>query len=271
MPELPEVETTCRGIAPHITGQRIIRAVVRERRLRHPIPRQFAARVRGQRIGEVRRRGKYLLLVCSTGTLIIHLGMSGSLRLVPVAKPAQKHDHIDLQLSNGLALRLHDPRRFGLMVWTEAAPLLHPLLSGLGPEPLAAAFNGAYLVRRARGRSVPVKQFIMDAKVVVGVGNIYANEALFMAGVHPRRAADKVTAPEYASIAKAIKRVLRKAIAAGGTTLRDYVNGEGRSGYFSQQLLVYGRAGQPCRRCAHGIKKVVLGQRSTYFCPHCQT
>lgn len=271
MPELPEVETTCRGIAPHIIEQRITRAVVRERRLRHPIPRQFAARVTGQRISDVRRRGKYLLVVCTAGTLIIHLGMSGNLRLVPAATAAEKHDHVDLCLSNGLALRLRDPRRFGLMVWTEDDPLRHPLLNGLGPEPLTAAFGGAYLVQRARGRSVPVKQFIMDAKVVVGVGNIYANEALFMAGVHPRRAAGKVTAAEYGAIAAAIKRVLRQAITAGGTTLRDYVDGEGRSGYFSRQLRVYGRAGQPCRRCAHMIETARLGQRSTYFCPHCQT
>ena len=271
MPELPEVETTCRGIAPHITGQRITRVVVRERRLRLPIPRHFAARVAGQEIGGVERRGKYLLVRCSGGTLIIHLGMSGNLRLVAAAKPAEKHDHVDLCLNNGLALRLRDPRRFGLMVWTEEDPLLHPLLSGLGPEPLTAAFSGAYLVKRAHGRTVTVKQFIMDAKVVAGVGNIYANEALFMAGVHPRRAAGKVTAAEYALIARAIKRVLRRAIAAGGTTLRDYVNGEGRPGYFSQQLSVYGRAGQPCRHCARMIETVSMGQRSTYFCPHCQT
>jgi formamidopyrimidine-DNA glycosylase len=271
MPELPEVETTCRGIAPHIIGQRITRVVVRERRLRHLIPRQFAARVTGAKIAGVSRRGKYLLVVCNAGTLIIHLGMSGNLRLVPAAKPAEKHDHVDLQLSNGLALRLRDPRRFGLMVWTEEDPLLHPLLRGLGPEPLTAAFTGAYLAKRAGNRSVPIKQFIMDAKIVVGVGNIYANEALFMAGVHPRRPAGEVTATECALIAKAIKRVLRRAIAAGGTTLRDYVDGAGRSGYFSQQLAVYGRAGQPCPRCAQPIEMVRMGQRATFFCPHCQT
>ena len=271
MPELPEVETTCRGIAPHVVGQTVTRVVVRERRLRHPIPRHFAARVTGQRITHVGRRGKYLLLECDDGTLIIHLGMSGNLRLVPMAKPAEKHDHVDLCLSNGLALRLRDPRRFGLMVWTVDDPLSHPLLNGLGPEPLTASFNAAYLIERAHGRSVPVKQFVMDAKVVVGVGNIYANEALFMAGVHPRRAAGSVTAGEFASLAKAIKRVLRKAISAGGTTLRDFVNGEGRAGYFSQQLQVYGRAGQPCRRCAHTIEMERQAQRASYFCPHCQT
>jgi formamidopyrimidine-DNA glycosylase len=271
MPELPEVETTSRGIAPYVTGQRISRVVVRERRLRRPIARGFAAALTGQRIHSVGRRGKYLLLACDAGTLIVHLGMSGTLRLVPAATRPQKHDHVDLQLSNGLVLRLRDPRRFGLMVWTTEDPLAHPLLSGLGPEPLARAFNAAYLFRQSRGRTVAVKQFIMDAKVVVGVGNIYANEALFMAGVDPRRAAGAVTAREYGAIAKAVKSVLRKAIVAGGTTLRDYVDGAGRSGYFSQQLLVYGRAGEPCRRCAGIITVMRLGQRATYYCPRCQT
>jgi len=270
MPELPEVETVKRGIAPHVVGQRIMRVVVRERRMRRPIPRQFAARVTGRQIAGISRRGKYLLCDCTAGTLIIHLGMSGNLRVVPVDKPAEKHDHVDLRLSNGVALRLCDPRRFGLIVWTEDDPLRHPLLNGLGPEPLTAAFSGAYLILRARGRSVSVKQFIMDAKVVAGMGNIYANEALFMAGVDPRRSAGKVTAAEYGLIAKAIKRVLRRAIAAGGTTLRDFVDGNGQPGYFSQRLLVYGRAGQSCH-CAQMIKTVKLGQRSTYFCPHCQT
>ena len=271
MPELPEVETTRRGIGPHISGQKITRVIVRERRMRHPIPRSFSSKVTGQRIQEVGRRGKYLLLTCGAGTVIVHLGMSGTLRLVPADRPAQKHDHVDLQLDNGLALRLRDPRRFGLMIWSDADPLLHPLLRDLGPEPLTAAFTGTYLAHRASGRSLPVKQFIMDAKVVVGVGNIYANEALFMAGVHPCRVVGKVTATEYGLIATSIKRVLRKAITAGGTTLRDYVDGTGRSGYFAQQLLVYGRAGQACRRCAHDIEAVRLGQRATYFCPHCQS
>jgi formamidopyrimidine-DNA glycosylase len=271
MPELPEVETTRRGIAPYISSQVISRVIVRERRMRHPIPPGFSAKVAGQRILEVGRRGKYLLLACGDGTVIIHLGMSGTLRLVPADLPAQKHDHVDLRLGKGRALRLRDPRRFGLIVWTDEDPLLHPLLRDLGPEPLTAAFTAGYLAQRARGRSAPVKQYIMDAKVVVGVGNIYANEALFMAGVHPRRAAGKVTAAEYRLIAKSIKRVLRKAITAGGTTLRDYVDGAGRSGYFAQQLLVYGRAGQACRRCAHEIESVRLGQRATYFCPQCQS
>jgi formamidopyrimidine-DNA glycosylase len=271
MPELPEVETTRRGIAPYIKEQRVTRVVVRERRLRYPIPRKFAASLIGRRIVEVKRRGKYLLLVCDAGILIIHLGMSGSLRVVSADKPAEKHDHIDIHLSNGWALRLRDPRRFGLMIWTDDDPRRHPLLMDMGPEPFTSAFNGVYLAKRATGRDTSVKQFIMDAKVVAGVGNIYANEALFIAKVHPRRAVGKISAREFALIAKAIKQVLRKAIGAGGTTLRDYVDGEGKSGYFSQQLFVYGREGQPCLRCKHRIKLTRLGQRSTYFCPHCQS
>ena len=270
MPELPEVETTARGIAPHVVGQRITRVVVRERRLRRPIPRNFAASVTGQEIGEVRRRGKYLLLITADGTLIIHLGMSGSLRLVPAATAVEKHDHVDLQLSNGLALRLRDPRRFGLMLWTHEDPACHPLLSGLGPEPLAADFDGEYLFQRSRGRRVAVKPFIMDAKVVVGVGNIYANEALFAARIHPLRPAGGVTRAEYRALADAVKKVLRHAIDQGGTTLRDFVAGDGRPGYFQQRLNVYGREGEPCPRCGKEIKCIRLGQRATYFCSHCQ-
>ena len=271
MPELPEVETTRRGIAPYVKGQRIIRVVVRERRLRYPIPRKFGALLSGKRIVELKRRGKYLLLVCDAGTLIVHLGMSGTLRVVSADKPAEKHDHIDIHLSNGWALRLRDPRRFGLMMWTENDPQQHPLLMDMGPEPLTKAFNVVYLAKRARGRNTSIKQFIMDTKVVAGVGNIYANEALFLAKVPPSRAVDKISAEEFGLIAKAVKQILRKAIRAGGTSLRDYVDGEGRSGYFSQQLFVYGRGGQPCRRCKHRIKVMRLGQRSTYFCPHCQS
>ena len=270
MPELPEVETTARGIASHVVGQRVTRVVVRERRLRRPIPRNFAANVTGREIREVRRRGKYLLLITADGTLIIHLGMSGSLRLVPVTAAAEKHDHVDLQLGNGLALRLRDPRRFGLMVWTRDDPLAHPLLSGLGPEPLDAAFRGEALFRRSRGRSLAVKQFIMDAKVVVGVGNIYANEALFAARIHPLRRAGEVSQSEYRNLVAAIKKVLRSAIAQGGTTLRDFVAGDGRPGYFQQRLRVYGREGEPCPRCGRAIVCIRLGQRATYFCGHCQ-
>jgi formamidopyrimidine-DNA glycosylase len=270
MPELPEVETARRGISPLVAGQRIARAVVRERRLRRAIPRSFAASVAGQKINDVRRRGKYLLLDTAGGTLIIHLGMSGSLRVVPADAPPQKHDHVDLQLSNGLALRLRDPRRFGLMVWTGDDPLAHPLLRALGPEPLSAAFTGDVLLQRSRGRILPVKQFIMDSRVVVGVGNIYANEALFAAGIHPLRHAGEVTRAEYRALAGAIKKVLRRAIAQGGTSLRDFVDSDGRPGYFQQQLSVYGREGEPCPRCGGAITCLRLGQRATYFCGRCQ-
>jgi formamidopyrimidine-DNA glycosylase len=270
MPELPEVETAARGIAPHVTGRRLVRAVVREPRLRRPIPRSFAAQVTGQAITAVRRRGKYLLLVTDAGTLLIHLGMSGSLRVVPCDTPPQRHDHVDLQLDNGLALRLRDPRRFGLMLWTRGDPFAHPLLRDLGPEPLAAAFTGEELFQRSRGRRVPVKSFIMVAKVVVGVGNIYANEALFAAGIHPRRAAGKVSREEYRGLAKAIKQVLRHAIGRGGTTLRDFAAEDGRPGYFQQRLKVYGREGEACRRCGAPVEQQRLGQRATYFCRCCQ-
>lgn len=270
MPELPEVETTCRGIAPHVVARRIERVLVRERRFRQPIPRGFAGKVTGQVIYAVRRRGKYLLLDTAGGTLIIHLGMSGSLRLVAVSEPPKKHDHVDLQLSNGLALRLRDPRRFGLMVWTGADPLTHPLLRELGPEPLSAAFSGDVLLRRSLGRILPVKQFIMDGRVVVGVGNIYANEALFAARIHPLRRAGEVSRAEYRALVAAIKRVLRRAIAQGGTSLRDFVDSSGRPGYFQQHLNVYGREGEPCLRCGGVIACRRIGQRATYFCGHCQ-
>lgn len=270
MPELPEVETAARGIAPHVEGQRITRVVVRERRLRRPIPRGFAARLAGRKIETVTRRGKYLLLVTDGGTLIMHFGMSGSLRVVTAGVPAQKHDHVDVQLSNGQVLRLHDPRRFGLMVWTEDDPLAHPLLSKLGPEPLSGSFNGELLFERSRGRKLAVKLFIMDAKAVVGVGNIYANEALFAARIHPARAAGKVTLKEYQALAAAIKKVLRQAIKQGGTTLRDFVASDGRPGYFRQRLNVYGREGEPCPQCGAAIQCQRLGQRATYYCPRCQ-
>lgn len=270
MPELPEVETTARGIAPHVAGQRITRVVVRERRLRQPIPRNFASAVAGQEIIEVGRRGKYLLLATVDGTLIIHLGMSGSLRMVSVGAAPDKHDHVDLQFSNGLALRFHDPRRFGLMLWTRDDPLAHPLLSGLGPEPLSAAFSGGHLLRRAQGRVLPVKQFIMDGRVVVGVGNIYANEALFAAKIHPLRRAGEVSRVQYRDLAAVIKMTLRRAIAQGGTTLRDFVDSDGRPGYFQQQLQVYGWEGEPCRICGTVIECVRLGQRATFFCGRCQ-
>lgn len=270
MPELPEVETTRRGIAPHVEGQRIVRVVVRDRRLRQPVPRRINQLAAGQIIRAVSRRGKYLLLESAAGSLMIHLGMSGSLRLLPSGTAAEKHDHIDVELADGLCLRLRDPRRFGLLLWVADDPALHPLLEKLGPEPLERAFSAAYLSGRARGRALAVKPFLMDAQVVVGVGNIYANEALFSAAIHPRRAAGDLSPDECRCLVKAIKDVLRRAIAQGGTTLRDFVAGDGRPGYFKQRLKVYGREGSPCLVCGGAIACERLGQRATYFCGRCQ-
>jgi formamidopyrimidine-DNA glycosylase len=271
MPELPEVETTRRGIAPHVLGQTVTDLVVREPRLRWPVPAELPEKLRGRTIRAVERRGKYLLLhTATTGTLLIHLGMSGSLRVTDPALPPKKHDHLDLVLASGLALRFHDPRRFGCWLWTEDDPCAHPLLAELGPEPLEAGFGGAHLHGRSRGRSVAVKAFIMDSHVVVGVGNIYANEALFRAGIAPHRPAGRVSADRYEKLADAIRAVLAASIEQGGTTLRDFVNEAGNPGYFRQTLQVYDRAGEPCLRCGAAIKRVRLGQRATYWCPRCQ-
>lgn len=270
MPELPEVETTRRGIEPHIKGQRITRVVVRQPKLRWPVPADLAQLLTGQQILSVGRRAKYLLFATQTGTLIGHLGMSGSLRIVPADTPAGAHDHLDFRLASGQMLRYTDPRRFGAMLWSETDPLEHPLLAGLGPEPLASEFCGDYLFRLSRGRSVPVKQFIMDGHVVVGVGNIYANEALFQAGIHPKRAAGKVGLQRYCRLTEMIKGVLARSIEQGGTTLRDFVGGDGRPGYFKQSLNVYGRANQPCRGCGSPLREIRLGQRSTVYCSACQ-
>lgn len=270
MPELPEVETTRRGIEPVVRGQSVRAVHIRDARLRYGVPLQLATELPGRRIDAVHRRGKYLLLQAGEATLIIHLGMSGNLRLVPVETPIGKHDHVDVCLTNGYCLRLHDPRRFGCMMWIQTPPEQHPLLRNLGPEPLSEEFSGAYLWARSRGRKVPVKQFIMDNRIVVGVGNIYANEALFEAGIYPLRAAGRVSAVRYDSLVQAIKHVLQKAIAAGGTTLRDFVNGAGAPGYFQQQLQVYGRVGEKCARCDGLVTHVQTGQRATYFCAHCQ-
>ncbi len=270
MPELPEVETTRRGIAPHVEGRRISRVRVREGRLRQPVPPRINEWAAGQVINKVSRRGKYLLLECAAGCLLIHLGMSGSLRLLAAGSAAAKHDHVDVELAGGQCLRLRDPRRFGLLLWVEGDPALHPLLCRLGPEPLARAFSGAYLFERARGRARAAKPFIMDAMIVVGVGNIYANEALFRAAIHPLRAAGGLTPAECQRLVTEIKAVLRRAIAQGGTTLRDFVDGAGKPGYFKQQLQVYGRAGAPCVVCGGAISCERLGQRATYFCERCQ-
>jgi formamidopyrimidine-DNA glycosylase len=271
MPELPEVETTRRGIAPHVTGRVVRAVVVRDARLRWPVPAaRFQRELVGQRVDVVTRRGKYLLLSTSAGTLILHLGMSGSLRLVSAAEPPQKHDHVDIVLDSGQSLRLRDPRRFGAVLWTTRPAGKHALLKSLGPEPLSEAFDGGHLYQRSRKRRVAVKVFIMDSKVVVGVGNIYANEALFLTGIHPEIAAGRVSRARYEQLAAVIKQVLHEAISQGGTTLRDFVNGEGKPGYFQQRLNVYGRAGEACPRCGSAIQVIRQGQRATYYCPRCQ-
>jgi len=270
MPELPEVETTRRGIQPHILEQRIRDVIVRDRRLRWPIPSSLANKLRGQRISSVTRRGKYLLLQTGAGSLIIHLGMSGSLRVLPCDTPAEKHDHLDLVLENRHCLRLRDPRRFGAVLFTEADPLQHALLCDLGPEPLSREFSGAYLHAKSRKRRTSVKAFIMDSHIVVGVGNIYANEALFAAGIHPRRAAGRISRAQYDTLALAIKSVLRAAIRAGGTTLRDFTHSDGKPGYFRQSLRIYDRAKAPCPNCGKPISQSVIAQRASYYCTHCQ-
>jgi len=270
MPELPEVETTRRGIAPHVEGRRVTKVVVRQRRLRWPVPRALQRELTGQTVKSVGRRAKYLLLGTDAGTAILHLGMSGSLRLVPADSPPGPHDHVDLVLDDGNCLRLTDPRRFGALLWTRADPARHPLLRDLGPEPFDAAFNGAYLYRRARGRRLAVKNFLMDSHIVAGVGNIYANEALFLAGIHPARPAGRISARRYERLAQSVRDILQQAIAQGGTTLRDFVGGDGRPGYFRQTLRVYGRAGQPCPVCNTRLRVTHIGQRSTFYCPRCQ-
>ena len=269
MPELPEVETTRRGIAPYLEGQRVSRVIVRDRRLRWPIPEDLDVRLSGQRFVSVERRAKYLLLNAEVGTLISHLGMSGNLRLVEVGLPAAKHEHMDIELESGLALRYTDPRRFGAMLWSHA-PLEHELLVKLGPEPLTDLFEGERLFQMSRGRAMAVKPFSMDNAVVVGVGNIYATEALFAAGIDPRREAGSISKARYLRLTLEIKRILAAAIERGGTTLRDFIGGDGQPGYFQQELFVYGRAGEPCKVCASTLREVKLGQRASVFCPRCQ-
>jgi len=269
MPELPEVETTRRGIAPHLLGQTVERVVVRDRRLRWPIPEDLDVRLSGQRIEAVERRAKYLLIRVQSGTLIAHLGMSGSLRLVPAELPAAKHEHVDILLGSGQALRYTDPRRFGALLWSEL-PLEHPLLASLGPEPLDEGFDGRRLYELSRGRSMAVKPFIMDNAVVVGVGNIYASEALFAAGIDPRRPAGGISRARYERLAAEIKRILAMAIERGGTTLRDFVGGDGKPGYFQQELFVYGRGGAFCKLCGSTLREVRLGQRASVYCGRCQ-
>lgn len=270
MPELPEVETTRRGIAPHLEKRRVEHVIVRHRGLRWPVPRGLESRLAGARLVRVERRAKYLVFLFDKGNLLLHLGMSGHLRVVPADTPVQKHDHLDIVFEGGRCLRFNDPRRFGSVHWTTRPAREHALLKDLGPEPLDDAFAGDHLFTRSRKRTAAVKTFIMDARIVVGVGNIYASEALFLAGVRPGRAAGRVTRIEYARVAEAVRTVLQRAIAKGGTTLRDFSQPDGSTGYFRIHLNVYGRAGEPCRECGTAIRHAVMGQRSTYWCPHCQ-
>jgi formamidopyrimidine-DNA glycosylase len=269
MPELPEVETSRRGIAPWIENQEVSRVIIRERRLRWPIPADIEQLLPGQEIQSVRRRAKYLLLDTRAGTAILHLGMSGSLRIIDAGEPAGKHDHVDICLQSGKSLRFRDPRRFGSLLWS-TNPQQHVLLRDLGPDPLSAGFDGHYLWQAGRNRKVSVKQFIMNASIVVGVGNIYASEALYLAGIHPKRRAGRISAMRMQLLADSTRLVLQQAIDAGGTTLNDFTGSSGEPGYFQQKLRVYGRAGQPCRRCGAGISVMVLGQRSTFYCRKCQ-
>lgn len=270
VPELPEVETTRRGIEPHLAGRRIATLTIHEHRLRWPVSPDIAASVAGQIVRAVERRAKYLLLRLERGTLMLHLGMSGSLRVLPSDAPRIAHDHVDIRLDDGKLLRFNDPRRFGSLKLVEGALEDEPLLRHLAPEPLQPGFDGDYLFRITRRRRVAIKLLIMNGRLVTGVGNIYASEALFRARIRPKRAAKGLTRAECAALAAAIRAVLAMAIRFGGTTLRDYVSADGAPGYFKRKLHVYERAGEPCRRCGTPIRQLTQGQRSTYYCPLCQ-
>ena len=271
MPELPEVETTLRGIAPHILNQTVCTVTVRQPKLRWQIPPVLPEILRGLVVRECRRRAKYLLIRFDTGVLLVHLGMSGSLRIWHGGAPAAgKHDHVDIAFANGTLLRYHDPRRFGAILWLAGAAEHHDLLKDLGIEPLSDDFTADYLSQALQKRGSPVKTALMDNKIVVGVGNIYANESLFQAAIAPQRAAKSLSKTECAALTAAVKHILCRAIETGGSTLRDFVNSEGKSGYFQQEYKVYGRANQPCAQCGTPIVKTVIGQRGTFYCPVCQ-
>lgn len=269
MPELPEVETTLRGVSPYLVGRTIREVIVRDKRLRWPVP-DTVHDLEGQKITAGTRRGKYLLFDSAKGTLLLHLGMSGSLRVTDPETPWRKHDHFALTTDRGQQIRLHDPRRFGATLFIEGDPQTHPLLADLGPEPLSDDFTVDYLHAQCQGRAAPIKAVIMDSHAVVGVGNIYACEALFMAGIPPKKEAGKVSRPRLAKLVQAIKDVLAASIEMGGTTLRDFLNEKGEPGYFYQTLRVYDREGEPCRVCGTVIKRVVMSNRSTFYCPVCQ-
>ena len=268
MPELPEVETTLRGIAPFVAGQTITALSVRQPSLRWPVTNNIEAIVRGQKIEQLSRRAKYIVLQLESGSMLVHLGMSGSLRIAEPSDTWRKHDHIEVQLSNGRALRYHDPRRFGCWLWSAEN---HHQLKNLGPEPLSNDFDGDHLYQSSRNRKLAVKPFIMTNAVVVGVGNIYATEALFRSGIRPNRAVNKISKQRYQILSDNIKKILAEAIKQGGTTLRDFVNSDGEPGYFQQSLDVYGRGGEPCKKCETTLKELKLGQRSSVYCPSCQT
>lgn len=270
MPELPEVETTCRGIAPHIEKQSVKKVSIRNAKLRWPIDSNLSKILRNKTLNNITRRGKYLLLHFDHGVVLWHLGMSGSLRIITSGEKPKTHDHVDMLFANGNVLRFHDPRRFGSVLWTQEAPEEHKLLSHLGPEPLSDDFHINYLYERSRKIQQAVKTWVMDSKVVVGVGNIYANEALFNAGIHPLKSASKISRPKFQRLTEEIKNVLYYAIQRGGTTLRDFVGGDGKPGYFAQELNVYGRAGEPCVKCGKSLTEKRLGQRSTVYCTYCQ-
>ncbi|MFV1984288.1 MAG: bifunctional DNA-formamidopyrimidine glycosylase/DNA-(apurinic or apyrimidinic site) lyase [Thiohalomonadales bacterium] len=270
MPELPEVETTISGIKPHITGNTITNVIIREHRLRWPIPENLPDILKGQKVLSVSRRAKYILIKFHHGTLLLHLGMSGSIRFINKNFEVAKHDHVDFIFKNSKCLRFHDPRRFGAILWTSENVTQHKLLRNLGPEPLHNDFDVNYLYGRSRNRSLSVKQFIMDSKIVVGVGNIYANESLYLAGIHPVRSAGRISKARYLKLCNSIKNVLTDAIDQGGTTLRDFSNTDGKPGYFKQKLNVYDRSDLPCKKCNHPIKRITQNNRSSYYCSHCQ-
>ena len=270
MPELPEVETSRRGITPHIINQTIKQVILRQPKLRWLIPAEIPQIFAAQQIEQVQRRGKYLLLKTSKATLILHLGMSGVLRVLDSNTPAKKHDHVDLVFTHGISLRFSDPRRFGCLLWTNTDPLQHRLLKHLGIEPLDSAFNSAYLFKQSRKRKLTIKQLLMHNHLVVGIGNIYANEALFAASIRPTKSAATLTQAQCKLLVPAIKRILRRAIKAGGTTLNDFTQSDGNPGYFKQKLQVYDRAGQPCKKCKSTVKQIVIAGRSSFYCPYCQ-
>jgi formamidopyrimidine-DNA glycosylase len=270
MPELPEVETTRRGIEPHIHKQKIKAVVIRQPALRWRVPARLAENACGQTVESIKRRGKYLLLGLHNGTIIMHLGMSGSLRICKPSTPAEKHDHVDILFANNKVLRLRDPRRFGAVLWTKTDPTQHKLLRSLGPEPLEDSFDAEYLYQKGRKRTASIKSFIMNSHVVVGVGNIYACESLFRAGIHPKRKAGSLSIQRCTKLVNAIKKVLAESIQQGGTTLRDFSRENGEPGYFAQKLFVYGKAGEACEKCGSTIKQITQQQRSTFYCPKCQ-